>query len=218
MIQNSCRFCPITQALRLSHGAATSPTLPFGILQIVQAYSCSSISYTSNFKCDKRKDLSWIMSLVHTVGRFPVAYSCFRNSFHKTGSDKYFCKVNDESCAIAQVVSPRLSTAASQVPVLVGPCWIDGGQSGTGVRFLRVLTFRYHFSFHPLLYTTHHHHHRPSSWAGTLGQRVAGVPSRLKPKKLRNATDESVDQRQVQIMRKKREGSHCPESWSWSWS
>jgi hypothetical protein len=52
--------------------------------------------------------------------------------------------------------------------------WDCGTQSCTGARFLRVLRFPLHFSFHRLLHT-----HHLSSGADSIGQLVAGVPSGL---------------------------------------
>jgi hypothetical protein len=42
-------------------------------------------------------------------------------------------------CAVAQIVSSRLPTAASRVQARVSSCGICGGQSGTWAGFLRVL-------------------------------------------------------------------------------
>jgi hypothetical protein len=45
------------------------------------------------------------------------------------------------SYAIAQTVSRRFATAATRVGSLVRSCGISGGQSGTGVDYLRVPRF-----------------------------------------------------------------------------
>jgi hypothetical protein len=45
--------------------------------------------------------------------------------------------------AIAQAVSRHLPTPAARVRSQVRSCGIDGGQSGTGASFLRVLRFAY---------------------------------------------------------------------------
>jgi hypothetical protein len=48
------------------------------------------------------------------------------------------------SHAIAQAVSHRFPTAAARVRAQVRSCWIFGGQSDTGVGFLRELWFPLH--------------------------------------------------------------------------
>jgi hypothetical protein len=52
-------------------------------------------------------------------------------------------------------------------------CGIYGEQSDTGAGFLGILRFPLPFSFHRLLHT------HLSSGAGTIGQTVVDVPSRL---------------------------------------
>jgi hypothetical protein len=76
--------------------------------------------------------------------------------------------------AIAQTVSRRLPTATALVRTQVRSCGICGGQSDTGVGFLRILRFPCQFLSHRLLHT-----HQLSSVAGTSGQLVADVPSGL---------------------------------------
>jgi hypothetical protein len=73
--------------------------------------------------------------------------------------------------AIAQVVSRRFPTAAARVRAWVRSCGICGGQSGTGAGFLRVLRFPLPILIPPVAHL--------SSWAGTIGQTVAAVPSGL---------------------------------------
>jgi hypothetical protein len=74
---------------------------------------------------------------------------------------------------VAQAVSRQLPTA--RVRDRVRSCRSCGGQSGTGVGFLRVLSFPCQFSFHRML----HIHHHLSSGVGTVGQFVADVPNGL---------------------------------------
>jgi hypothetical protein len=77
--------------------------------------------------------------------------------------------------AIAQAVSRRLPIAAARVREQVRSCGICGRQSGTGVRFIRVLRFPLSILIHRLL----HIHHHLSSGAGTISQLVAVIPSGL---------------------------------------
>jgi hypothetical protein len=86
----------------------------------------------------------------------------------------WLCDVSNpnRSRAIAQEVSRRLPTAASHVLAQVKSCGICGGQSVTGADFLQALRF-------PLPIVLHTHHHHLPSWAGTISQIVADVPSGL---------------------------------------
>jgi hypothetical protein len=72
--------------------------------------------------------------------------------------------------------SHRLPIAAAQVRVRVKLCEICGGQSGTGVGFIRVLWFPLPIAFHQLL----HNHHHLSSGARTIRQTVAAVSTGLR--------------------------------------
>jgi hypothetical protein len=76
--------------------------------------------------------------------------------------------------ATAQAASRRLPKAAARNRARDTSRGICGGQSGTGVGFLRALRFPCQFSFHRLL-----HIHHLSSGDGTVGQLVAAVPSGL---------------------------------------
>jgi hypothetical protein len=69
----------------------------------------------------------------------------------------------------AQAVSRRLPTVAARVRSQVKSCGICGGQVALGQYF----GFPCQFSFHQVL------HNLLSSWAGTIGQLVADVPSGL---------------------------------------
>jgi hypothetical protein len=75
---------------------------------------------------------------------------------------------------IAQAVSRRLPTSAARVGAQVRSPGIFGGQSGTGTGFLRVLLFLL-----PILIPPIAPRHHLSSEAGTVGQLMADVPSRL---------------------------------------
>jgi hypothetical protein len=87
--------------------------------------------------------------------------------------------------AIAQAVSCQFPTAAARVRAQARSCRICGGQSGTGVGFLRVLR-----SALPILIPSTAPHSSPIIGAGTRSQRVADVPSGLKshptPRNLKN--------------------------------
>jgi hypothetical protein len=76
--------------------------------------------------------------------------------------------------AIAQAVSRWLNITATRVRAQARSCGIYGGQSVTGIDFLRVLRFPLPNSFHRLLHT-----HHLSTEAGAIGQLVADVPSRF---------------------------------------
>jgi hypothetical protein len=71
--------------------------------------------------------------------------------------------------AVAQAVSRWLPTPAAQLGVRAA-CGVCGGQSGTGVGFLRVLRFPLPFMI-PLISPSE------SSGAGTIDLLVAAVPS-----------------------------------------
>jgi hypothetical protein len=77
--------------------------------------------------------------------------------------------------AIAQAVSRRLPTAAARVRAWVRSCAICGGQSGTGVGFLRVLRFPLPIFIPPIAPQS------PSSifWGWYNRPVVAAVPSGL---------------------------------------
>jgi hypothetical protein len=85
--------------------------------------------------------------------------------------------------AIAQAVSCRLPTTAARVRAQIKSCGIFGGQSGTGVDFLRVLRFPLSILIPP---TTPHSSSTIRGWYNRPV--VADVPSRLSlthPKKLK---------------------------------
>jgi hypothetical protein len=74
--------------------------------------------------------------------------------------------------AIAQGVSSPLPTVAARVWSQVRSCRICDAQSGTRAGLLQVFNFIYKFSFPQ-------QHTHPSSEAGTMGQRVGCISSRL---------------------------------------
>jgi hypothetical protein len=76
--------------------------------------------------------------------------------------------------AIDQAVTHRFPTAAARVRTQARSSWICGGQSGTGQIFSVHFGFSCQFSFLPLILT-----HHLSSWADTIGQLLADVPSGL---------------------------------------
>jgi hypothetical protein len=76
--------------------------------------------------------------------------------------------------AIAQVLSRRLPTAATQVRAQVRSRGICGRQSGTEAKFLRVLQFPL-----PIIIPQTAPHSSSIVWAGTTGHLVADVSSRL---------------------------------------
>jgi hypothetical protein len=75
---------------------------------------------------------------------------------------------------VAQAVSRRLPNAAARVRARVRSCGICGGQRGIGAGFLRVIRFPLPIHILPIAPQS-----SLSSGAGTVGQRVATVPSGL---------------------------------------
>jgi hypothetical protein len=79
------------------------------------------------------------------------------------------------ACAIAQVVSRWLPIAVTRIQRSVQAGFVVN-KVALGQVFSEYFGFPCQFSFHRLF---HIHHHHLSSGAGTIGQRVADVPSGL---------------------------------------